>query len=234
MTLKQQHEWPVKILLVDDHAISGQHAVAALSRCIGGEVRWVKTASMALETALAWCPNVILTDRHLPDMDGLELLSRIRAEWSTGRALPKFVLVTGDGSGLEAAAIEALGVDHVLVKPASGRAIRDAAGLAGSAEITQSPDDGAGVDLQAMFRDELAQRLPELDSSLSDLDGRAAAAILHQLIASAAMCHESRLESGLRSLDAACRLQASPGDIAGRYHLMLELAREFIARTALR
>ena len=233
MTLKRQHEWPVKILLIDDHTISGQHAVAVLSRCIGGEVRWVKTASMALETALAWCPHVILTDRHLPDMDGLELLNRIRAEWPTGRALPKFVVVTGDGSGLEAAAMKAVNVDHVLVKPASGQALRAAAGLAGSAEITQSPDDGTGADLQAMFRDELAQRLPELDSSLSDLDGRTAAAILHQLIASAAMCRESRLESGLRALDAACRLQGSPGVIARRYHLMLEFAREFIARTAL-
>jgi hypothetical protein len=85
--------------------------------------------------------------------------------------------------------------------------------------------------LQIMFREELAQRLPELDLSVSGLDGLAAAAILHQLIASAAMCRESRLESGLRSLDQACRRETSPADMARRYHLMLECAREFISRT---
>lgn len=232
MTLKRQHDKPGKILVVDDHTLSGQHAVAALSRC-PGEVRWVKTASTAVETALAWYPHVIFTDRHLPDMDGFELLDRIRAEWPADRALPKIVVMTGDGSGPEGAASEALNVEYVLVKPVSGQAIRAAAGLAASSEIRESPAVGTGADLQTMFRDELAQRLPELDSSLSDLDGRAAAAILHQLIASAAMCRESRLESGLRSLDAACRRQASPGDIARRYHLVLEFAREFIARTAL-
>jgi hypothetical protein len=83
-----------------------------------------------------------------------------------------------------------------------------------------------------MFRSELEQRLPELDSSLCALNSQAAAAILHQLIASAAMCLESRLESGLRSLDSACRRGAQPGEIARRYHAMLEFAREFIARAA--
>ncbi len=233
MTLKRQHVRPGKILVVDDHSISGQHAVAALSRCTG-EVRWVKTATTAVETALAWRPHIIFTDRHLPDMDGFELLDRIRAEWPADAALPKIVVMTGDGSGLEGAASEALNIEHVLIKPVSGQAIRAAAGLAASSEIREPPAIGTGADLKTMFRDELVQRLPELDSSLSGLDGRATAAILHQLIASAAMCHESRLESGLRSLDTACRRQNSPGDIARRYHLMLEFAREFIARTALR
>jgi CheY-like chemotaxis protein len=231
MTLKPEHDRLTKMLVVDDHTISGQHALAALRQC-PGEVRWVSTASAAVETALCWHPHIIFMDRHLPGSDGLELLDRIQAEWPSDRSLPKFVVMTGDGSALAAAAIEATQVAHVLVKPVSGRKIRAAAGLAVSREIKESTAAGTGVELRAMFRSELEQRLPELDSSLCVLNSEAAAGILHQLIASAAMCLESRLESSLRSLDAACRQGAQPGEIARRYHVMLEFAREFIARTA--
>jgi two-component system chemotaxis response regulator CheB len=79
---------PVRVLLVDDSAV----ALTFLKRLIesSGEVTVVGTARngvTALELLPELDPDVVCTDLHMPDMDGLELTRRILAEY------PKPVLV---------------------------------------------------------------------------------------------------------------------------------------------
>jgi CheY-like chemotaxis protein len=228
LTLKPEYG-ERRTLVVDDHAISGCHAVAALSRC-PGRVRWAKTASEALNMALSWCPHIIFMDLNLPGTNGLDVCSQILAAWPVNSPVPKIIVLTGDESGVARDDLAVLKIDHLLVKPVSGRQLRDVAGLVDVGEINEPRNVTANVELPALFRDELRHRLPELDSSLSMLDRKKVAGILHQLIASAAMSGESRLESTLRALDAACRQDGTPVDIARGYQAFLKSAHEFISR----
>lgn len=230
MTLEPQYG-QLRILVVDDHAISACHAVAALSQC-PGKVRWSKTASGALELALHWYPHLIFMDLHLQNTNGLDLLGRIREGWPVDRPGPKIIVTTGDESVQARGDLASLKIDHILLKPVSGQQLRAAASLASTSEVNESQAGTSRAELRALFRDELRERLPELDSCLSVPTRKKAVAILHQLIASAAMCGESRLESALRTLDAVCRQQEIPGDVALYYHALLETAREFISREA--
>jgi CheY-like chemotaxis protein len=230
LTLEPEHGQR-RILVVDDHAISGHHAVTALSLC-PGKVRWSKTATAALELALDWLPHLIFMDLHLQNSNGLELLNRIREKWPAHRPGPKIIVTTGDDSVQARSDLAALNIEHWLLKPVSGQQLRTAAGLAHSSEIGESRTGKRHEELPVLFRAELRQRLPELDSCLSEPGRRKAVTILHQLIASAAMCGESRLESSLRILDKVCRHEEIHGDVAMCYHAFLETAREFMSRAA--
>jgi CheY-like chemotaxis protein len=169
-------------------------------------------------------------DLNLPGTNGLDVCSQILAAWPVNSPVPKIIVLTGDESGVARDDLAVLKIDHLLVKPVSGRQLRDVAGLVDVGEINEPRNVTANVELPALFRDELRHRLPELDSSLSMLDRKKVAGILHQLIASAAMSGESRLESTLRALDAACRQDGTPVDIARGYQAFLKSAHEFISR----
>jgi len=218
-----------RTLVVDDHEISGKHAVTAL-RQRSGIVRWARTASEALVLALHWQPHTIVLDLNLPDQSGLEVLGQIFKGWPVERPAPNVVVLTGEGSGLPEGELAFFPISRFLVKPVSGQRLREAAGLVRANVINENGLVDINAELPKLFRNELQRRLPELDSSLSVLDRDHAIAILHQLIASAAMSGERDLESALRTLDGLCRNEANADEIARDYHAFLESAREFIAR----
>ncbi|HKO54466.1 MAG TPA: CHASE domain-containing protein [Thermoanaerobaculia bacterium] len=66
------------ILVVDDEESVRSYA-AAVFRIAGADVRIVESGQKALELLAAWTPDVIITDLGMPEMDGYELLRRIRA-----------------------------------------------------------------------------------------------------------------------------------------------------------
>jgi len=171
-------------------------------------------------------------DLHLQNTNGLDLLSRIRQKWPIDRPVPKIIVTTGDESVQTLGDLASWKIDQLLFKPVSGEQLRLAAGLEDTCAIGESRTGSSHSELPGLFRDELLQRLPELESCLSVFKRKKAAAILHQLIASAAMCGEYRLESALRTLDEVCRHGQRPGEIALCYHTFLETAREFISRAA--
>ncbi len=216
-----------RTLVVDDHAISGRHIVSVLSQC-PGQVRRAGSASEALKLTFSWYPQIICMDLHLPDIGGVAVIRKIRANWPVDRPAPRIVVLTGDAKAIDREDVTSLHVDHVLVKPITGRQLRQ---VIGHPDTSGSGKPETGEDrseMQALFRAELDQRLPELDKSLSLLDRRAVAGILHQLIASAAMTRETRLESSLRSLDTLCRQGGSPIAMARSYHELLESVRGVI------
>ena len=220
-----------RTLVVDDHNISSRFAVAAL-RQSAGTVKLALNGREALTTALTWYPELICMDIHLPDINGLDVIRQLRLAWPPDRALPRIIILTGDDSGLKPSDLAVLNIDGLLVKPVSGRQLRKAARLHRTICVPEPDPPAHNPDLRKLFREELEQRLPELDQCISNFDCTRATRILHQLIASSAMCKERKLESTLRELDASCRRGDSTADLARIYFSLIESAREFLYRPA--
>ncbi|MBI5625326.1 MAG: response regulator [Elusimicrobia bacterium] len=102
---------PNNVLVVDDETAIRRFLRAALEES-GFAVLEAFNGRMALELAATKKPGVILLDLGLPDMDGLEVLKRLR-EWTSAPII--VVSVRSD----ESDKIEALdrGADDYLTKP---------------------------------------------------------------------------------------------------------------------
>jgi len=104
----------VTVLLVDDQPIIGE----AIRRMLAGEegvaFHYCKDAPAALETAAAVTPTVILQDLVMPEVDGLELVRRFRAD-ERFRDVPIIVLSTKEEPAVKAEAF-ALGANDYIVK----------------------------------------------------------------------------------------------------------------------
>lgn len=68
----------VKVLGVDDHADARELMLMTLSNC-GAEVCVVDGYQAALEMLESWQPDVLVSDVGMPDIDGYQLMSNIRA-----------------------------------------------------------------------------------------------------------------------------------------------------------
>ncbi len=104
----------LRIFVVDDIAASREH-LCTLVQQLGHEVCTSGNGAMAVEQIIAQAPDLILLDLWMPDMDGFEVMRRLRA-LVTQRWLP--VIVTSSLEG-EEHFIEALqqGADDYLVRP---------------------------------------------------------------------------------------------------------------------
>jgi two-component system, sensor histidine kinase len=80
------------VLIVDDSVDSADLLELLLQRS-GYETRVVRSSSEAVAAALDFLPHVALIDIGLPGMDGVQLLSLMRAEAALGAC--RFVAVTG-------------------------------------------------------------------------------------------------------------------------------------------
>jgi len=225
----QSDSGDLRILVVDDHDISSGHAVSALQRCTG-VVRLAITAAEALRKALSWHPHVICMDFHLPDLDGIEVIRKIRRDWPTNQPPPRIILLTGDDPASDPRELNALGIDRLLVKPVTGSRLREAVMLPASSEVNEPCRQEQRRELLGLFRTELEQRIPELDRCLLVTSRKEVARIVHQLIASAAITGEVRLEKSLRALSAHCRSNASADVLAASYYAFLEAAHAFLFR----
>jgi DNA-binding response OmpR family regulator len=76
----------------------------------------------ALRLAREHCPDLVLLDMHLPDMDGHQVLAGLRAEARTA-GLPVVALSAEAGAGAEQAAREAGMLDY-WTKPLDFAAFR--------------------------------------------------------------------------------------------------------------
>jgi DNA-binding response OmpR family regulator len=105
-------EKPALVLLVDDDARI-RRTVAAGLRLEGFEVVPASGGRAALAAVAQIAPAAMLLDMAMPDLDGLEVLQRLRA---AGYDLPVCVLSARDEIGDRVAGLEA-GADDYVVKP---------------------------------------------------------------------------------------------------------------------
>ncbi len=105
---------PVRVLVVDDEAALADLLSMAL-RYEGWEVRTAGDGGAAVRTAREFRPDTVVLDVMLPDMDGLEVLRRMRTE---APEVPVLFLTARDAVEDRVAGLTAGGDDYVT-KPFS-------------------------------------------------------------------------------------------------------------------
>ena len=100
-----------KILVVEDEK-SIAHFISTVLNNNGYEAMRARTGQEALSMVSSHCPDLIILDLGLPDMDGMELLKNIRS-WS---ALPIVVVSARSHERDKVMALD-LGADDYLTKP---------------------------------------------------------------------------------------------------------------------
>jgi CheY-like chemotaxis protein len=100
---------PAKLLIIDDDELTTS-TFAQMLRLEGHEVRTAQNAKLALDEASDLLPDAIIVDLHMPVMDGLTFIKRLRAQ-EQGKPTP-VAMVTGDYSMNQAVsdALKDLGV----------------------------------------------------------------------------------------------------------------------------
>jgi DNA-binding response OmpR family regulator len=102
------------LLVVDDDAFIARLLEIELSAA-GYDVRTAASGERALELASERCPDLILADVMMPNMDGFELTRRLRMDERT--ASTKVILLTARGLSADRLEGFAVGADDYVIKP---------------------------------------------------------------------------------------------------------------------
>ena len=103
-----------RVLLIDDQPIIGEAVRRMLADEDGIEFHYCQHPGEAIDTAVAVGPTVMLLDLVMPEIDGLELVRRFRAD-PRFRELPIIVLSTKEEPAIKAEAFT-LGANDYIVK----------------------------------------------------------------------------------------------------------------------
>ena len=102
------------LLVVDDDAFIAR-LLEIECTAAGYEVRTAGSGDRALELAQERCPDLILADVMMPNMDGFELTRRLRMDERTAAA--KVILLTARGLSADRLEGLAVGADDYVIKP---------------------------------------------------------------------------------------------------------------------
>jgi DNA-binding NtrC family response regulator len=116
---------PTRLLAIDDEPAMLEW-LRVLLESTGAEVRTATTGAAGEQTFRTWRPDAVVTDLRLPDLDGIELLRRIR------RTTPDVEVVVLTGHGSVQRAVEAMraGAYSFLEKPVDPDALTAIVGKA--------------------------------------------------------------------------------------------------------
>ncbi|KQY43164.1 histidine kinase [Cellulomonas sp. Root137] len=112
----------MRVLVTDDSRVMRQIVIRTLRQAgYDWDVREAADGAEALEAIRADEPDVVLSDWNMPNMNGIDLLRRLRAE---GFGTP-FGFVTSEGSPEMRAQAEAAGALFLIAKPFTPDAFRE-------------------------------------------------------------------------------------------------------------
>lgn len=134
----------LRVLLVEDNATNRlltERQLARLGHVLTAVASGEAGVQAALDDDVAEPFDVVLMDRHLPDMDGCEATRRIRAGLRNGRHHLPILAVTADATPEARDACTEAGMDEVLTKPV------DLATL--SAALDRAAEKFARTDIEA-------------------------------------------------------------------------------------
>jgi CheY-like chemotaxis protein len=112
-----------RILIVDDNIINLK-LVSVLLADGGYDLRAAVNAEEALVLVRSFRPHLILLDLQLPDIDGLEVTRRLKADVDTSGIL--IVAVTAHAMKGDEEKARAVGADGYITKPLEPRQFRHA------------------------------------------------------------------------------------------------------------
>jgi DNA-binding response OmpR family regulator len=99
-----------RVLLVDDEP-SARETLSRLLAADGFEVSVATSGTEAMEMLRRRAPDALVTDLHMPGMDGIELLRETRA------LHPELIVVVVSGEARRPLAVIEAGADAYIVKP---------------------------------------------------------------------------------------------------------------------
>lgn len=105
----------LRVLVVDDMSTSRGILLQMLDKLGIAQVEYTENGVRAVERTKVSPPHLILSDLYMPEMNGLQLLQRLRADPATKRT--GFILVTGRGDPAVIDAGQKLGMNNFLTKP---------------------------------------------------------------------------------------------------------------------
>ena len=112
----------IRVLVTDDSRVMRQIVIRTLRQAgYDWDVREAADGAEALEAVRADEPDVVLSDWNMPNLNGIDLLRRLRAE---GFGTP-FGFVTSEGSPEMRAQAEAAGALFLIAKPFTADAFRE-------------------------------------------------------------------------------------------------------------
>lgn len=109
-----------KILIIDDYR-TGADSLAKLLMVLGHDARVAYDGLRGLQLAMAWKPDVIFVDLLMPDLDGFDVVAKLRARPETKNAL--LIALTGVGAPEMMTAATDAGFDHYMEKPATANSL---------------------------------------------------------------------------------------------------------------
>ena len=114
--LKEAFRGPAgtSLLVVDDDAFIAR-LLEIECTAAGYDVRTAGSGDRALELAQERCPDLILADVMMPNMDGFELTRRLRMDERT--AATRVILLTARGLSADRLEGLAVGADDYVIKP---------------------------------------------------------------------------------------------------------------------
>ncbi|MEM7642717.1 MAG: response regulator [Pseudomonadota bacterium] len=105
----------LRVLVVDDMSTSRGILLQMLDKLGIAQVEYAENGVRAVERTKRSPPHLILSDLYMPEMNGLQLLQRLRADPATQRT--GFILVTGRADPAVIDAGRKLGMNNFLTKP---------------------------------------------------------------------------------------------------------------------
>jgi len=112
-----------RILHIDDDTAVLTIVASALSRDPSLETRSCPSGEQGVQTAAEWLPDLILSDVSMPDLNGVDVLVRLRSNRTTA-GIP-VVFTTARGMPENVAEYLAQGAAGVIVKPFKLRELAD-------------------------------------------------------------------------------------------------------------
>lgn len=111
----------MKVVFVDDDPDMREIVGLSLSLREGLDVRIQENARDAISCAVEWCPDVLLTDLNMPDMDGAALMGVLKADPRTDK-IP-VVILTARADPVTREELMRLGALAILEKPFNPRTL---------------------------------------------------------------------------------------------------------------
>jgi CheY-like chemotaxis protein len=103
------------VLYVEDNPANLKLVEQIVARHVGVELLMAPSGSLGLDLARSHQPDLLLLDIHLPDIDGFQVLARLRADEAT-RRMP-VVAVTAQAMPDDVKRVLAAGFDGYIAKP---------------------------------------------------------------------------------------------------------------------
>ena len=167
-----------KVLVAEDNTENRQ-LVERMLRREGLDVVAVTGGEDAVRTALSDTVHLVLMDRHMPGMDGVDATRLLR---QAGFRRPVIAFTAGDQQ--ETDALLEAGCDGVLNKPIDQShltALLDRLLGTGPVFAADTGEDAEIAHLVAQFLDGLAARRTRMDAALADADREAMKTEAHQI-----------------------------------------------------